>query len=152
MAAPQVVAQLLDDSRGKRYAARIGTWRMRASATKKDELALVYGWDGRTLLKAVYAAASSDPDVAFLARQHQAGVLRVVLVQDYLTAEASAGGMRSSGGRRMWRVSRRADPGSPRRMTSMPGGASSATHSGMATRCTSPGLATPAPPPAAAVT
>jgi hypothetical protein len=44
VAAPQVVAQLLDDSRGKRYAARIGTWRMRASATKKDELALVYGW------------------------------------------------------------------------------------------------------------
>ena len=60
VAAPRVVAQLLDESWGKRYAARIGTWRMPASETKKAELALAYGCDGRTLLKAVYAAAGRD--------------------------------------------------------------------------------------------
>jgi hypothetical protein len=75
VAAPQVVAQLLDDSRGQRYAARIDTWRMPASTTRKDELALAYGRDGRTLVKAVYAAASSDPDLTFLARLHQVEVL-----------------------------------------------------------------------------
>lgn len=45
-AAPQVVAQLLDDSWGKRYAASIDTWRMPASATRKAELALAYGHRG----------------------------------------------------------------------------------------------------------
>src|SRR5450755_2590652 len=85
VAAPGWLAGHLDDSWGKRYAARTGTWRMPASATKKKELALAYGRDGRTLLKAVYAAAGSDPDLAFLARLHQVGVLRVVLVQNYLT-------------------------------------------------------------------
>jgi IS5 family transposase len=85
VAAPQVVAQILDDSWGSRYAARIDTWRMPASTTKKDELALAYGRDGRTLLKAVYAAVASDPDLAFLARLRQVEVLRVVLVQNYLT-------------------------------------------------------------------
>jgi transposase len=92
VAAPQVVAQLLDESWGNRYAARTGTWRMPASKTKKDELALAYGRDGHALLKAVYAAAASDPDLAFLARLRQVEVLRVVLVQNYLTSPASAGG------------------------------------------------------------
>ncbi len=91
VAAPQVVAHLLDDSWSKRYAARIDTWRMPASATKKDELALAYGRDGRTLLQAVYAAAASDPDLAFLARLHQVEVLRVVLVQNYLTVTDEQG-------------------------------------------------------------
>jgi transposase len=91
VAAPQVVAQLLDDSWGKRYAARIDTWRMPASTAKKDELALAYGRDGRALLKAVYAAAASDPDLAFLARLHQVEVLRVVLLQNYLTVEDGQG-------------------------------------------------------------
>src|SRR5258708_32045570 len=58
---------------------------MPASATKKDELALAYGRDGHTLLKAVYAAAASDPDLAFLARLRQVEVLRVMLMQNYLT-------------------------------------------------------------------
>ena len=84
VAAPQVVAQLLDDSWGRRYAARIDTWRMPASEARKAELALAYGRDGHTLLKAVYAAAGSDPDLAFLARLHQVEVLRVVLVNNYL--------------------------------------------------------------------
>ena len=91
VAAPQVVAQLLDDSWAKRYAARIDTWRMPASAAKKDELALAYGRDGRMLLEAVYAAAASDPDLAFLARLHQVEVLRVVLLQNYLTVVGKRG-------------------------------------------------------------
>lgn len=91
VAAPQLVAQLLDDSWGKRYAARIDTWRMPASETKKAELALAYGRDGHTLLNAVYAAAGSDPDLAFLARLHQVEVLRVVLVQNYLALEDDQG-------------------------------------------------------------
>ena len=91
VAAPQVVAQLLDDSWGKRYAARIDTWRMPASEAKQAELALAYGRDGHTLLKAVYAAAGSDPDLAFLAWLHQVEVLRVVLVQNYLTVEDEQG-------------------------------------------------------------
>jgi hypothetical protein len=53
VAAPQVVAQLLDDSWGTRYGARIDTWRMPASQTKKAQLALAYGRDGHTLLNAV---------------------------------------------------------------------------------------------------
>jgi IS5 family transposase len=85
VAAPLVGAQILNDSWGSRYAARIDTWRMPASTTKKDELALAYGRDGRTLLKAVYAAVASDPDLAFLARLRQVEVLRVMLVQNYLT-------------------------------------------------------------------
>jgi transposase len=91
VAAPQVVAQLLDDSWGRRYSARIDTWRMPASETKKAELALAYGRDGRALLKAVYAAAAGDPDLAFLARLHQVEVLRAVLLQNYLTVEDEQG-------------------------------------------------------------
>ncbi|HUY47146.1 MAG TPA: transposase [Streptosporangiaceae bacterium] len=86
VAAPHWLAAHLDDSQGKRYAARTGTWRMPAAAAKKDELALAYGRDGHTLLTAVYATASSDPGPAFLAGLHQAGVLRVVLVQNYAAA------------------------------------------------------------------
>jgi len=84
VAAPLVIAQLLDDSWGDRYAARIDTWRMPAATTRKDELALAYGRDGHTLLKAVSTAAASDPDMAFLARLQQVEVLRVVLVQNCL--------------------------------------------------------------------
>ncbi len=91
VAAPQVVAQLLDESWGKRYAARIDTWRMPASTARKEELALAYGRDGHTLLKAVYAAAASDTDLAFLARLRQVEVLRVVLVQNYLTVTGKDG-------------------------------------------------------------
>ena len=91
VAAPQVVAQLLDDSWSKRYAARIDTWRMPASETNKTQLALAYRRDGHTLLKAVHAAAGSDPDLAFLARLHQVEVLRVVLLQNYLAVEDDQG-------------------------------------------------------------
>lgn len=85
VAAPQLAAQLLDDSWGTRYAARVDTWRMPAATARQHELALAYGRDGHTLLTAVYAAAASDPDLALRARLRQVEVLRVVLVQNYLT-------------------------------------------------------------------
>lgn len=85
VAAPQLVARLVDDSWGTRYGARVDTWRMPAATARQHELALAYGRDGHTLLTAVYAAADSDPDLAFLARLRQVEVLRVVLVQNYLT-------------------------------------------------------------------
>jgi transposase len=91
VAAPQLAAQLLDDSWGTRYAARVDTWRMPASETKKAQLALAYGRDGHTLLTAVYTAAASDPDLAFLARLRQVEVLRVVLLQNYLTVTDEQG-------------------------------------------------------------
>jgi len=62
VAAPRVVAQLLDDSWGTRYGAKIDTWRMPASETKKAELALAYRRDGHPLLTAVHAAPGGDPD------------------------------------------------------------------------------------------
>jgi transposase len=91
VAAPHWLAGHLDQSWGERYAARIDTWRMPASAAKKAELALAYGRDGHALLTAVYAAAASDPDLAFLARLHQVEVLRVVLLQNYLTVTGRRG-------------------------------------------------------------
>ena len=91
VAAPQLAARLLDDSWGTRYAARVDTWRMPAVTARRHELALAYGRDGHTLLTAVYAAAASDPDLAFLARLRQVEVLRVVLVQNYLTVTEEQG-------------------------------------------------------------
>ena len=70
----------MDDSWGKRYAARIATWRMPTSAAEKDELVLAYGRDGCTLLKAVSAAAPDDSDLAFLPqiRSHRHPTRRVM--------------------------------------------------------------------------
>jgi hypothetical protein len=39
----------------------------------------------------VYAAAASEPDLAFLARLRQVEVLRIVLVQNYLTVTDEQG-------------------------------------------------------------
>lgn len=49
VAAPQLVAQLLDNSWGTRYAARVDTWRTPAATARQHELALAYGRDGHTL-------------------------------------------------------------------------------------------------------
>jgi len=64
---------------------------MPASETNKAALALADGRDGHTLLKAVYAAAASEPDLAFLTGLHQVQVLRTVLLQNYLTVEDDQG-------------------------------------------------------------
>lgn len=109
---------------------------MPAATTRKDELALAYGRDGHTLLKAVYTAAASDPDLAFLARLQQVEVLRVVLVQNYLIVINERG--REVIRRREAQVE--GLPPGRSRITSPydtdAGGASSATPSGTATRRT----------------
>src|SRR6266545_3680023 len=54
VAAPDWLANTLDtDGWGRRYAARVGTWRLPASETKRAELAVAYGSDGFRLLEAV---------------------------------------------------------------------------------------------------
>ena len=55
MAAPQVVARVMDVSVGS-VMARIDTWRLPTSKTKRAQLAPAYGSDGLTLLNAVHAA------------------------------------------------------------------------------------------------
>jgi hypothetical protein len=42
VAAPQLATQLLDDSWGTRYAARVDTWRIPAATARQHELALAY--------------------------------------------------------------------------------------------------------------
>ncbi|MER5914506.1 transposase [Streptomyces sp. NPDC001982] len=79
-AAPHWVAQVLEVSNwSRRYARRIDTWRLPTSQTKKDQLALDYGRDGFTLLKAVYAPTSP----AWLREVPAVQTLRIVLVQNY---------------------------------------------------------------------
>jgi transposase len=79
-AAPHWVAAVLDvPGWSRRYDTRIDTWRMPASQTKRDQLALTYGRDGFALLEAVY-----DPRSPYWLRQLPAvQVLRVVLLQNY---------------------------------------------------------------------
>jgi hypothetical protein len=63
----------------KRYAARVDSWRLPTSETKRAELALAYGTDGYALLRAVYS-----PDAPGWLRELPAvDVLRVVLPQNY---------------------------------------------------------------------
>jgi transposase len=63
----------------KRYAARVDSWRLPTSESKRVELALAYGTDGYALLRAVYA-----PDTpAWLRELPAVEVLRVVLLQNY---------------------------------------------------------------------
>ncbi|WP_223839963.1 IS1182 family transposase [Saccharopolyspora pogona] len=87
-AAPDWVAEVLDvPGWSRRYQQRIDTWRLPASQTKKDELALAYGKDGFTLLTALYAPASPN----WLRELPAVEVLRVVLVQNYTRTVARNG-------------------------------------------------------------
>lgn len=64
---------------GKRYAARVDSWRLPSSDTQRADLALAYGRDGFAVLRAVYAHDAPD----WLARLPAVEVLRRVLVQNY---------------------------------------------------------------------
>jgi transposase len=87
-AAPHWVAEALDvPGWGRRYQQRINTWRLPASRTKKDELALAYGQDGFALLTAVYAPGSP----VWLRELPAVEILRVVLVQNYMRTVAGDG-------------------------------------------------------------
>jgi transposase len=79
-AAPHWVAQALDvSSWGRRYGARVDTWRLPASHTQRAELAIAYGIDGFALLEAVYHPDSP----AWLGELPAIEVLRTVLIQNY---------------------------------------------------------------------
>jgi len=80
VAAPAWLAGAVDVAGwGKRYTARVDSWRLPASQAKRAELALASGTDGFALLAAVYAADAPS----WLAEVPAVGVLRVVLVQNY---------------------------------------------------------------------
>jgi hypothetical protein len=73
------ISQVLDPSWSRRYAARIDTWRLPASKTKRDALALDYARDGYALLGAVYDPRSP----AWLRELPAVQTLRTVLIQNY---------------------------------------------------------------------
>lgn len=78
---PDWLAATIDlDGWGRRYGARVDSWRLPTSKARRDALATDYGRDGFALLKAVYAPAAPQW-VRYLPAVE---ILRVVLVQNYL--------------------------------------------------------------------
>jgi transposase len=87
-AAPDWVAQVIDvPGWSKRYSARIDTWRLPTSKTKKDQLAVDYGTDGFALTEAVHDPRSPS----WLAELPAVATLRVVLLQNYTRTTAANG-------------------------------------------------------------
>lgn len=80
-AGPQWLAQVVEVSGwAAGYGARIDSWRLPTSKTKRARLAAAYGQDGFTLLQAVYAPDSPP----WLAQLPAVETLRRILVQNYL--------------------------------------------------------------------
>ncbi|MFI6063312.1 transposase [Streptomyces sp. NPDC051286] len=80
VAAPHWVAAVLDvPGWSRRYDTRVDTWRMPASAAKREQLALTYGRDGFALLEAVYDPRSEH----WLRKLPAVQTLRTVLLQNY---------------------------------------------------------------------
>jgi IS5 family transposase len=79
-AAPHWLAAVVDvSSWTRRYGARIDTWRLPKTTTKRAQLATEYGRDGFALVQAVYDPASP----AWLRELPAVQVLRMVLLQNY---------------------------------------------------------------------
>jgi hypothetical protein len=78
-AAPAWLAEHIDVEQVKRYAARVGEWRLPSSQTKRRQLAAQIGTDGRRLLHAI--AGPNAP--AWLRQVAAVDVLRRVWVQQY---------------------------------------------------------------------
>ena len=87
-AAPDWLAAVIDVADwGRRYGARVDSWRLPSSAAKRAELVAAYGADAAALLRAVY-----DPGApAWLAELPAVEVLRVMLVQNYVITSDAAG-------------------------------------------------------------
>jgi transposase len=80
VAAPSWLAQVIDVAEwNTRYGVRVDSWRLPASAAKRDRLAVVYGTDAWALLRAVYSPGAP----AWLRELPAVQVLRTVLVQNY---------------------------------------------------------------------
>jgi transposase len=79
-AAPDWLAATIDAvGWGRRYGARVDSWRLPASKTKRQALASEYGRDGFALLGAVYGPTAP----VWLRELPAVEILRVVLVQNY---------------------------------------------------------------------
>jgi hypothetical protein len=72
---------------GRRYGARVDTWRLPTSKTKRAELAAAYGADAVALLRAVYHAGAPP----WLRELPAVEVLRRVLVQNYVITTNAQG-------------------------------------------------------------
>jgi transposase len=80
VAAPSWLAQVIDVAEwAHRYGPRVDSWRLPASAAKRERLATVYGADAVALLRAVFAATAP----AWLRELPAVQTLRIVLVQNY---------------------------------------------------------------------
>jgi len=81
VAAPGWLVEVIDvPDWSARYTARVDSWRLPTSETKRTELALAYARDGYALIDAVYAPTSPD----WIREVEAVQVLRIVLLQNYL--------------------------------------------------------------------
>ena len=88
VAAPGWLATVIDVGQwAHRYGPRVDSWRLPASAAKRDRLVQVYGSDAVGLLRAVFASQAP----AWLAELPAVQTLRVVLVQNYLITTDNRG-------------------------------------------------------------
>jgi transposase len=86
--APDWLAAVIDVAGwGRRYGARIDTWRLPTSTTKRAELVVGYGTDALVLLRAVGDSAAPP----WLRELPAVDVLRRVLVQNYLVTTDAVG-------------------------------------------------------------
>jgi transposase len=76
---------------GRRYGARVDTWRLPTSTTKRAELMAAYGSDALVLLRAVYGTAGDAAAPSWLVELPAVDVLRRVLVQNYVITTNAAG-------------------------------------------------------------
>ena len=87
--APDWLAAVIDVAGwGRRYGARIDTWRLPTSKTKRAELVAGYGTDALVLLRAVLVDSAAR---AWLRELPAVDVLRRVLVQNYLVTTDATG-------------------------------------------------------------
>jgi IS5 family transposase len=76
---------------GRRYGARVDTWRLPTSTLKRAELVAAYGADALVLLRAVYDTGADTGARSWLPELPAVEVLRRVLVQNYLITIDAAG-------------------------------------------------------------
>src|SRR6266536_4751344 len=87
VADPDWVTARLDTGWQRRYGARVDSWRMPASKTKRVALGVVYARDGAVLLRAVWDPSAPD----WLRHLPAVGVLQRVLIQN-VTITVDRGG------------------------------------------------------------
>jgi len=88
VAAPDWLPTVIDVADwGRRYGARVDTWRLPTSKTKRAELVAAYGSDALVLLRAVHDAGAPP----WLRELPAVDVLRRVLVQNYVITTDAAG-------------------------------------------------------------